>query len=117
MASTQTIERALRERFGSEETIVTLAEILFFLKSHQNSHCAAVEQKNQQTAYGAQQTATPPQGQSRAHTRTRKERATQETRNDNAATLAATLATQATQPQPQPQDTQGPQNKGNLPET
>ena len=110
MASVQNIERALRERFGSEETIITLAEILSFLKSHQISHCAAVEQKNQQTAHGAQQTATPTQGQSRAHTRTRKERATQETRNNNAATPTAT------QPQPQPQGTQGPQNQGNLPE-
>jgi len=112
MASTQTIERALRERFGSEETIVTLAEILFFLKSHQNSHYAAVEQKNQQTAHGAQQNTTPSQGQSRASTRTRKERAAQETRNNNAATSAATQPQQ----QPQPQDTQGPQNQGNLPE-
>ena len=34
MASAQNIERALRERFGSEKTIITLAEILLFLKLH-----------------------------------------------------------------------------------
>ena len=34
MAFTQNIKRALREKFGSEETIITLAEILFFLKLH-----------------------------------------------------------------------------------
>jgi len=116
MASTQTIERALRERFGSEETIITLAEILSFLKSHQNSHCVAVEQKNQQTAHGAQQNTTPSQGESRARarTRTRQERATQETRNNNAATPIATQP--QSQPQLQPQDTQGPRKQGNPPE-
>ena len=65
MASTQNIERALRERFGSEETIVTLADILLFLKSHQNSHCAAENPKNQQSARGTQQTVPPMQGQAR----------------------------------------------------
>ena len=48
MASTQTIEHALRERFGSEETILTLAEILAFLKTHQNSHRAAGNPKEKQ---------------------------------------------------------------------
>ena len=62
MASTQNIERALRERFGSEETIITLAEILFFLKLHQNSCCAAEDPKNQQPIYGTQQNAPPSQG-------------------------------------------------------
>jgi DNA mismatch repair ATPase MutL len=113
MASAQNIERALRERFGSEETIITLAEILSFLKSHQNSCHAAAEQENQQTAHGAQQNSAPSQGESRARTRTRtrKERASQETRNHNAATPAAT------QPQPQPQGAQGPPKQGNSPET
>ena len=59
MASSQNIERALRERFGSEETIVTLADILLFLKSHQNSHCAAGNLKNQQLVRGTQQNAPP----------------------------------------------------------
>ena len=54
MASTQNIERALRERFGSEETIITLAEVLFFLKSHQNSYYAAGNPKNQQSTRGTQ---------------------------------------------------------------
>jgi len=36
MASAQNIARALREKFGSEETIITLSEILSFLDSHQN---------------------------------------------------------------------------------
>ena len=65
MASTQDIERALRERFGSEETIITLADILTFLKSHQNSHYAAGNPKTQQPARGTQQNAPPSQGQTR----------------------------------------------------
>jgi hypothetical protein len=65
MASSQNIERALRERFGSEETIVTLADILLFLKSHQNSYCAAGNPKNQQPKRGTQQNAPPSQGQVR----------------------------------------------------
>ena len=52
IASTQNIERALRERFGSEETIITLSEILSFLKSHQNSCCAAGNPKTQQPIHG-----------------------------------------------------------------
>ena len=59
MATVQTIERALREKFGSEETIITLAEILSFLKSHQNPCCAAGNPKNQQPKRGTQQNATP----------------------------------------------------------
>src|SRR5258705_2057396 len=57
MASTQNIERALRERFGSEETIITLADVLSFLKSHPNSYCAAGNQNKQQQEHGAQQNA------------------------------------------------------------
>jgi len=53
MASAQTIERALRERFGSEETILTLAEILAFLKTHQNSHYAAGNPKEKQPQHAA----------------------------------------------------------------
>ena len=59
MASVQTIERALRERFGSDETIITLADVLFFLKSHQNSCCAAGNQNKSQQQRVAQQNASP----------------------------------------------------------
>ena len=83
MASTQDIERALRERFGSEETIITLADILLFLKSHQNSHCAAGNPKTQQPARGTQQNAPPSQGQTRDQTRNG--RVTQATNNSAAA--------------------------------
>src|SRR5262249_3802840 len=57
MASVQAIERALRERFGPEETILTLAEILSFLQTHQNSHCAAGNPKEQRTQHSTQQNA------------------------------------------------------------
>jgi len=48
MTPVQTIERALRERFGSDETIITLADVLSFLKSHQNSCYAAGNQNKSQ---------------------------------------------------------------------
>ena len=56
MATTTThdIELALRERFGSTETIITLADVLEFLKSHQNSYYAAGKPNKQQKAYSAQ---------------------------------------------------------------
>ena len=75
MAPIQTIERALRERFGSEETILTLAEILSFLKMHQNSLSTAGNLKEQQTQHATPQNAPLSQGQSRGQTR--KGRATQ----------------------------------------
>src|ERR1700756_3727095 len=83
MASSQNIERALRERFGSEETIVTLADILLFLKLHQNSHYAAGNLKNQQSTRGTQQNAPPTQGQARGQTR--EGRVTQASHNTPAA--------------------------------
>jgi hypothetical protein len=58
MAPTQNIARALRERFGSEETIITLAEILSFLESHQKQPAKAGKQKQQQPSRGIQQNAT-----------------------------------------------------------
>ena len=77
MAPTQDIERALRERFGSEEAIVTLAEILSFLKSHQKQQAKAGNQKQKPNYGGTQQNATP-EAQPRETTRktTRKTRAT-----------------------------------------
>jgi len=59
------MEHALRERFGSEETIVTLAEILSFLKTHQNSYGAAENPKKQQHSRASQQNAPPAKGQAR----------------------------------------------------
>jgi len=59
MALVQTIERALRERFGSDETIITLADVLSVLKSHQNSCCAAGNQNKSQQQRAAQQNASP----------------------------------------------------------
>jgi hypothetical protein len=106
MAPPQTIERALRERFGSEETILTLAEILAFLKSHQNSLYGAGSLKERQTQHATRQSAPPPKGQSRGQTR--KERATQGSYN---GTATKAQATQPTQPQQQPQSPQGPQNQ------
>ena len=91
MASVQTIEQALRERFGSEETILTLAEILLFLKTHQNTHYAAGNLNKKQTQHATQQKAPLPKGQSRGQAR--KERATQEMSSENAATPTATQAT------------------------
>ena len=112
MATTQDIERALRERFDSEETILTLAEILAFLKTHQNSHCAAGNPKEKQQQRTAQQNAPLSQGQSRGQTRT--ERATQGPQN---GTAVQTPATQAAEPQLQPQGTQSPQNQGKTPKS
>ena len=73
MASAQNIERALREKFGSEETIITLAEILSFLKIHQNSCCVAGNPKIQQPMRGTQQNTPPSQGQLRNQTRKERE--------------------------------------------
>ena len=112
MASTQNIERALRERFGSEETIITLAEILFFLKSYQNSCCAAGNPKNQQPTHGTQQNAPPPQGQARDQTR--KERVTQQHNND---TAAKTQGSQSSAKPPEATEPRGPQNQRKVPET
>ena len=92
MASTQNIERALREKFGSEETIVTLAEVLAFLKLHQNSHCAAGNPKNQKPTRGTQQNAPPSQGQAREQTR--KERVTPQT-SQSAQSSAKTQGSQS----------------------
>ena len=87
MASAQNIERALREKFGSEETIVTLAEILAVLKTHQSPHGAAGNQKKQQGIHGTQQNASPAQGQTRDTVRQ--------------GLQASTMPSKATQPQPQ----------------
>ena len=92
MATVQTIERALREKFGSEETIITLAEILSFLKSHQNPCCAAGNPKNQQPKRGTQQNATPGT-QSRDKTReARESRATPSPTATATATATAPTA-------------------------
>ena len=73
MASPQDFARALRERFDLEETIVTLAEILSFLNSHQKQPAKAGKQKQKQHNYGTQQNATP---ETRLREETRKPRAT-----------------------------------------
>ena len=121
MASTQNIERALRERFGSEETIITLVEILSFLKSHQNSHYVARNPKIQQPMNGIQQNAPPTQGQARDQTRevretqqTRKGRATQEPRHKAAA---KTQGSQSTAKPPETIEPHGPQSQSKGPET
>ena len=106
MASAQTIERALRERFGSEETILTLAEILAFLKTHQNSHCAAGNPNEKQSQHAAHQNAPLPKGQSRGQTR--KERATQGPHNTPATQAPATQAPTTQVPTTQAPTTQAP---------
>ena len=40
MASPLNLAQALPDEFGSEETIVTLADVLFLLKSLQKTRCA-----------------------------------------------------------------------------
>ena len=57
MASTQNIARALREKFGSEETIVKLSEILAFLDSHQNHNDAVGQSKQLQLDDGSERDA------------------------------------------------------------
>jgi len=112
MAPDQTIERALRERFGSEETILTLADILSFLKTHQNSCCAAGNPKKQQHGHGTQQSAPPTQGHARDQARP--ERVTQGP-HSNAAKTQGSQSTakppKASQPQGQSQATQATQNQ------
>ena len=73
MAPTQSIADALRERFGSEKTIITLAEILSFLESHQKQQTKAEKQKQQETNRGTQQNAS---SKAQAREETRETRAT-----------------------------------------
>ena len=48
MAPTQNIARTLREKFGSEDSIVKLSEILSFLQTHQNDSANAADEKKQE---------------------------------------------------------------------
>ena len=59
MAPAQDFARALRERFGPEETIITLAEVLSFLETHQKQPTRVEKQKQQQGQHGAPQNASP----------------------------------------------------------
>ena len=125
MAPVQNIERALRERFGSEETILTLADILSFLKTHQNSYYVAGNPNEQQTQHAAQQNVPPTKGQTRDQPRQgREERVEKEPYNCTAKSTQATVQVTQPQLQPQPQPqaqgtqgTQSPQNREKAPKS
>ena len=91
MASPQNIARTLRKKFGSEETIVKLSEILLFLESYQNNSSAAGKQKQQQMNRGTQQDASPTRR--RACDTTRKTHATQQTQQSPTPTTTTATTT------------------------
>ena len=49
------LAQALRDEFGSEETIITLGDVLSFLKSHQKPAAQAGNPNKQQPSHGSQQ--------------------------------------------------------------
>ena len=106
MASPQDFARALRERFGLEETIITLIEILSFLNSHQKQPAKAGKQKQKQHNHGTQQNATP---ETRLREETRKPRAT-------ITTIATTAtATERQEKGPAPKPRKAPNQKESQP--
>ena len=52
------LAQALRDEFGSEETIITLRDVLSFLKSHQKPAAQAGNPNKQQPSHSSQQNAS-----------------------------------------------------------